>query len=138
MMAEGTKKRVVGISSPLLPLLFLVCVVGLFLAPAAEAQDAAPARSAPAGDVENGKKLFNTIGCWQCHGYSGQGGSGPKIAPDPIPYPAFNRYVRKPSGSMPPYSPKVVADSALADIYSFLLTIPKPPDPDAIPLLNSD
>jgi ubiquinol-cytochrome c reductase cytochrome c subunit len=101
----------------------------------------APARSqesAPAGDAENGKKLFNAIGCWQCHGYSGQGGSGPKIAPDPIPYPAFNRYVRKPSGSMPPYSPKVLSDAALADIYSFLVTIPKPPDPDSIPLLNND
>ena len=34
---------------------------------------AAGAQAAPASNGENGKKLFNTVGCWMCHGYSGQG-----------------------------------------------------------------
>ena len=112
--------------------LFLLLTFGT-LAPVVLAQE-----PAPAGDAADGKQLFNNIGCWQCHGYSAQGGNGPKLAPDPISYSYFNRYVRKPTGSMPPYSPKVVSDQALADIYSFLLTIPEPPDPDSIPLLQGD
>ena len=101
------------------------------------AQEApAPAQAAPAGNVENGKKLYNAIGCWQCHGYSAQGGGGPKIGPDPIPFQGFSRYVRKPGGAMPPYSPKVVSDASLADIYAFLKSIPKPPDPESIPMLR--
>jgi mono/diheme cytochrome c family protein len=110
----------------------------LLAAGAAQAQTTGGAQPAPAGNAENGKKLYNDIGCWQCHGYSGQGGAGAKIAPDPLPFQGFNRYVRKPTGQMPAYSPKVLQDSALADIYAFLKTIPKPPDPDSIPMLRGE
>jgi ubiquinol-cytochrome c reductase cytochrome c subunit len=84
---------------------------------------------APAGNAENGKRLFNKIGCYQCHGREGQGSivTGPRIAPDPIPYDALLRYVRKPSGEMPPYTAKVVSDQELADIYAFLQSRPHPP-----------
>lgn len=105
---------------------------------AAPKEQAASASQAPKGDAAKGKKLYDDVGCWQCHGYSGQGGAAPKVAPNPISYPSFSRYVRKPSGQMPPYTEKVLPDSDLADIYSFLLTIPKPPDPKDIPELNSD
>lgn len=94
-------------------------------------------QNAPAGNAENGKKLFNTVGCWMCHGYSGQGGTGARIAPDPIALPAFIRYVREPKAQMPPYTAKVLKDSDLADIHAFLKTIPKSPDPASIPLLKS-
>jgi ubiquinol-cytochrome c reductase cytochrome c subunit len=104
----------------------------------AQAQGTASGAAAPSGNADNGKKLFNTIGCWQCHGYSGQGGAGAKIAPDPISYPNFSKYVRAPKGQMPPYTAKVLPDAQLADIYAFLKTIPKPPDPKSIPLLNSN
>ncbi len=118
---------------PRLAGLFLVAAL-LVLAPYGSAQE-----TTPAGNAENGKKLYNDTGCWQCHGYSGQGVSGPtKLAPDPISYPSFSRYTRKPLGSMPPYSPKVLSDAQMADIYAFLLTIPEPPDPDSIPLLKSE
>lgn len=119
------------------PPLFLAAV-WVCAAPPTFAQGQASGSAAPQGDAENGEKLYNTIGCWQCHGYSGQGGAGSRIAPDPIPFPAFSAYVRKPGGAMPPYSPKVVSDSDLADIYAFLLTIPQPPDPDSIPLLRGE
>ena len=119
-------------------LTLLLAAIWVCAAPTAVAQQASGSNAAPGGNSENGKKLFNTIGCWQCHGYSGQGGAGPKIAPDPIPFQGFSQYVRKPAGSMPPYSPKAIRDSDLADIYAFLLTIPKPPDADSIPLLKSE
>lgn len=104
----------------------------------AQNQQGGVAQPAAAGNIENGKKLYNTVGCWQCHGYSGQGGAGPKVAPDPLPLPAFTRYIRKPTGQMPPYSEKVLKDSELADIHTFLKTIPKPPDPKDIPLLSAE
>jgi mono/diheme cytochrome c family protein len=102
----------------------------------ARPEQASGASQAPKGDAANGKKLFDTVGCWQCHGYSAQGGAGPKLAPNPISYPSFSQYIRKPSGEMPPYTGKALPDAHVADIYAFLLTIAKPPDPNSIPLLN--
>jgi hypothetical protein len=48
---------------------------------------------------------------------------------------SFARYIRRPSGQMPPYTVKVTTDAELADIYAFLQTIPRPPDATKIPLL---
>jgi len=113
----------------------LVATLMLIASVAAHAQgNAAPA--APTGNAANGKKLFTSIGCWQCHGYSGQGGAGARIAPNPISYPSFSKYIRAPKGQMPPYTAKVLSEAQLADIYAFLLSIPKPPDPKSIPLLS--
>ena len=90
---------------------------------------------APAGKVENGKKLWVERGCWECHGYSAQGGAGARLAPRPIAFTAFSRYVRKPADQMPLYTSKVVSDKELADIYAFLLSIPAPPAANSIPIL---
>ena len=39
-----------------------------------------------AGSADKGKTAFAKHGCWQCHGFAGQGGvAGPKLAPDPMP-----------------------------------------------------
>jgi ubiquinol-cytochrome c reductase cytochrome c subunit len=84
----------------------------------------------------NGAKIFVNYGCYQCHGYAGQGGAGARLAPKPIAFAAFTKYVRKPTQQMPPYTAKVVSDQELADIYAFLLTIPPPPDPNSIPLMK--
>ena len=81
--------------------------------------------AAPAGNAENGKKIYTTYGCYQCHNYAAHGGgAGPRLAPRPIAFQAFTRYIRKPTNQMPPYSEKMVTDKELADIYAFLLTIP--------------
>lgn len=104
-------------------------------APNAGAAPAANAQAAPAGNVENGKKIFASYGCYQCHGYAAQGGAGARLAPRPIAYAALSRYVRRPTGQMPPYTSKVVSDQELADIYAFLLTIPQPPAANTIPIL---
>jgi ubiquinol-cytochrome c reductase cytochrome c subunit len=92
---------------------------------------------APSGNVQKGKKFYEDYGCYQCHGHLGQGGAaGARIAPHPIPFPAFSKYVRQPTGQMPPYTAKVASDQDLADIYAFLQTIPSPPPAKSIPLLT--
>ena len=111
--------------------IFLTFTAALFAQ--APASKSAPA---PAGDAQNGKKIFASYGCYQCHSYDGHGGAGARLAPNPPAFAAFIRYVRQPAGEMPPYTAKVVTDKELADIYAFLLTIPAPPPAKDIPLLN--
>ena len=92
----------------------------------------------PTGNAQNGKKIFSNYGCYQCHGYAGQGGAaGARIAPRPIAFQLFSKYVRHPSGQMPPYTAKVVTEQELADIYAYLQSIPAPPDVKSIPILNN-
>jgi ubiquinol-cytochrome c reductase cytochrome c subunit len=100
---------------------------------AAQAQDAPPA-----GDVANGKRLYMETGCYQCHGTVGQGsrGTGPHLAPKPVPYAGFAAQVRKPANTMPPYTTVVLSDQELADIYAYLLTVPPLPDPKDAAILE--
>lgn len=100
--------------------------------------------AAPRGNVENGKKIYVAYGCYQCHGYAAHGGAGgdslrggPRIAPRPIAFPAFSKYVRQPADQMPPYTQKLVSDQDLADIYAWLLTVPEPPPVSSIPQLKN-
>jgi mono/diheme cytochrome c family protein len=99
----------------------------------AGAQAAAPA----AGDVENGKRLFTKQNCYYCHGTAGQGGrDGARIAQIGLNAQGLIRYVRKPAGSMPAFSEKMISDQELTDIYSYLKSLPKAKDPKDIPLLD--
>ena len=92
----------------------------------------------PAGNIQNGKKLYTSYGCFECHGRQAQGTSvvGPRLGPNPISFPAFSRYVRQPAGQMPPFTTKVTSDADLADIYAFLQSLPQPPKADTIPALR--
>jgi mono/diheme cytochrome c family protein len=94
-----------------------------------------PPQAAPAGNIEEGKKHFKTHGCVACHGYTGQGGAGARLAQNPPAFQAFVSYVRKPSGTMPPYGSQVT-EAQLADIYAYLKSIQPSPDPKTVPLLN--
>lgn len=111
-------------------------------APASQGQVApAPgpaAAAAPAGNAETGRKLFTSYGCYQCHGYEAQGSSatGPRLGPRPMPFAGFSKYIRQPTGQMPPYTIKVVSDADLAHIYAFLQALPAPPAVQSIPLLK--
>lgn len=97
---------------------------------------AALAQNAPSGNATNGKKLYETTGCSQCHGYVGQGGAaGPKLI-DPTPFPAFIVQLRTPRVVMPPYTERVMTDQQVADIYAHVKTFPLPADPSTIPLLK--
>lgn len=96
------------------------------------------AQAPPSGNAANGKRLFASYGCYQCHGREAQGGpgTGPRLAPNPISFAALSKYVRQPTGQMPPYTQKVVKDQELADIYAFLQSVPQPAPAKNIPLLN--
>ncbi len=109
-----------------------VLVVAGPLAAGAGAQAAPPAQqqnaNVPAGNAANGRKLFVSFGCYQCHGYEAQGSNatGPRLGPRPIAFAAFSRYVRQPTNQMPPYTTKVVSDADLANIYAFVQSRPAP------------
>ncbi|MEI9892071.1 MAG: cytochrome c [Caulobacteraceae bacterium] len=91
--------------------------------------------AAPKGDAAHGYKIYVADGCWQCHGYQGQGGAGPKLAPNPLPYDAIFGQLRKPRGTMPVYTHVTTPDQDVADIYAYLQTMPKAKTVADIPAL---
>jgi len=96
--------------------------------------------AALAASAENGKVAYVKQGCWQCHGFVGQGSvatsGGKVIARTELPFEAFAGFVRNTNGAMPPYREAVLSDADLADIYAYLQSVPKPPDAGSIPLLK--
>ena len=98
---------------------------------------AALAQAEPGGDAVRGQALYESTGCYACHGYVGQGGAaGPAIAP-PMAFEPFVFQLRQPRLVMIPYSEAVLSDAQAADIYAFLASLPPPADPASIPLLQS-
>jgi mono/diheme cytochrome c family protein len=85
---------------------------------------------------EKGKALYVKHGCWQCHGFVGQGGvAGPAIAPNVMPLEAMSSFIRNSNRAMPPYREAVLPNADLSEIHAYLVSIPKPADPKSIPLL---
>ena len=108
-----------------------------FIGPAILTAGLAFAHAALAASAEKGKIAFVQHGCWQCHGFQGQGAStGPRLAPEPIALVAFTAFVRTTDRGMPPYSEAVLSNEDLADIYAYLQSVPKGTDHTGIPLLN--
>jgi len=118
-------------------LLFFV-LAALFLSFAvARAQQSSD--NPPSGNAPNGKKLFMSDGCYECHGRQGQGAAqtgAARIGPPQLSFEGFQTYVRSPKNQMPPYTAKALPDQDLADIYAYLKSIPMPPKGKDIPLLN--
>lgn len=112
-------------------------LVASIYAQAPATPSAPPAQTAPAGNAETGRKLWVSVGCWQCHGYEGQGGAaGPRLAARNLPFAGFSAYVRRPTNQMPPYTEKVLPTADLAHIHAFLQSRPAPPPVASIPLLQ--
>ena len=90
------------------------------------------------GDAANGKRLFMTVGCYECHGTTGAGGgfAGPRLAPNPLPFVGVKAKLRTASGRMPVFSEAVLKDSEIADIYAYLQSIPAGKSAHDIALLN--
>jgi mono/diheme cytochrome c family protein len=106
-------------------------VAGLFLL-----GGPALAQTAPKGDAARGKTIFAAYGCYQCHGYQGQGANaGSRLAPNPLPFAAVERQLRSPRGRMPIYSRATTSDQDVADLYAYLQSIPKAKTVAEIPLL---
>ena len=112
----------------------IVFITALLTGVAAFGQQATP--TAPAGTAENGKKLFLRDGCWECHGYAGQGGrDGARLAETALTTAQFTRYIRRPSGAMPAYIDKVVSDAEAADIWAYVKAMTGPKTAKEVPLL---
>jgi len=87
--------------------------------------------------AEVGKAKFIAYGCYQCHGYQGQGAvTGPRLAPNPLPFAAFEVFVRFPREVMPAYPPDSLSAADLKRIHVYLSSIPQPPTVGDIPLLS--
>jgi mono/diheme cytochrome c family protein len=95
--------------------------------------------AALAADAARGKILFTQkYGCFECHGTEGQGSpvTGPKLAPNPLPYDTLSAFVRTSNGPMPPFRESILPNGDLQDIYAYLESIKPAPDYKTIPLLN--
>ena len=113
--------------------LAIVAIAAVLLPHLAPAQS----QSTPSGNADTGKKLFLKDGCWECHGYAGQGGrDGARIGATSLTLQGVIRYVRKPTGSMPAFTDKLISDQEMADIYAYLKSLPPVKAAKDIPLLN--
>jgi mono/diheme cytochrome c family protein len=98
--------------------------------------------SAHKPSAAHGREVFMKLGCYTCHGTVGQGGAGAVLAPNTIPFAAFETWVRHgtPGWSvergMPAWSPSVLPDDDLADVREYLAALPKPKAAKDIALLN--
>ena len=93
-----------------------------------------------ADEVERGRQLYMSNGCFSCHGTVGQGGErsgAPRLAPDPYPFEAFSAMVRRPREAMPRYDPRFVSDEQLQTIHRYLASIAKGPAAKDIPQLQA-
>jgi ubiquinol-cytochrome c reductase cytochrome c subunit len=97
------------------------------------------AHAQAAGKATLGKAAFLKYGCYQCHGTVGQGnyGSGPAIAPNPMPYGNFIGYIRAPRGQMPPFDEHILPEGDAQNIYAYLVSIPVGPTSGQIDALKS-
>ena len=98
----------------------------------------AEAQDAPKGDAKAGLASFQKYGCYSCHGIVGQGTmrDGPRINAAAIGYPALLTQLRTPRYEMPAYTAVQIPDSSVADIYAYLTTLPKAPDPKTLKQLQ--
>src|ERR1700694_2156127 len=59
-----------------------------------------------AASAENGKIAYVKHGCWQCHGFLGQGSAvtsgGTVLASSALPFETFESFVRNTNRAMPP------------------------------------
>jgi mono/diheme cytochrome c family protein len=112
----------------------------LFAAAALAVSLAVPGVAA-AADAAKGKITFTQHGCWQCHGFAGQGSvatsNGRVIARTQLPLDAFKAFVRTTNGAMPPFREAVLSDQDLDDIYAYLQSLPAPKAVSDIPLLSN-
>jgi mono/diheme cytochrome c family protein len=105
------------------------------------AQTQAQAQDEPRGDAGNGKRVYLALGCFTCHGRSGQGGAyngpAPILASTALPFDGFKGQIRNPANDMPAYSDAVLSDKDVADIYAFVKSLPGSRSAKDIPILNN-
>jgi len=112
-------------------------MLGAVAAPLAMTVSIVNAQSEASPNAATGRRLFEKDGCYQCHGYAGQGGrDGARLAATAMNAQSFVRYVRSPFGAMPAFTAKVLPDDELADIYAYLKSLPAAAAAKDIPALS--
>jgi len=99
----------------------------------------APAQQAETltGDSQKGKQMFMAYGCYQCHGTVGQGTAREfGLVPPPLSQSFFAQIRSPPRRTDASLHDKVASDQDLADIYSYLKSVPPRQRAADIPLLN--
>jgi len=109
----------------------------LCFASSATAQSARTDRAA----IANGESTYLRVGCQACHGTVGHGGAAPRLAPNTLPLSGFATWVRNGTPSwtvatgMPAFPATIITDADVADIRTYLASLPPPPPVADIPLL---
>lgn len=90
-------------------------------------------------NAANGKRLFEVKACYQCHGWSGQGGlAGARLAQTKLNLQGFRNIIRNPPPSnMPPYRATVLTDQEVEDLFAYVQSFPAPESAERIPLLKN-
>lgn len=83
------------------------------------------AKPGSVADVETGYRLFVAQGCYQCHGYVGQGAqaTGPALVPLALTDAGFRAYIRSPRGVMPPYSARILPRDSVTSILAYIRSL---------------
>lgn len=75
--------------------------------------------------AERGASLFVIKGCVLCHGEQAEGQFGPRIAHTVLPLEDVRRQARTPRNIyMPMFTPPLLSEDELVDIYTFLQSLP--------------
>ena len=86
--------------------------------------------------AQAGKDLYLRYSCYACHGYDGHGGAGARLVPMRMTGERFTAYARGPrTPQMPTYSPRLLTDAQLADVWAYIKSMPASPEAKDIPLL---
>lgn len=96
-------------------------------------EEEAPVEEGAVGNPVNGQGLFLGLGCNACHGDNGEGGQGPTIAQTVIPLDRVIEQYREPLNAMLEFTPEQISDDGIADIYSWLQTLQRPPESEVVP-----
>ena len=115
-----------------------IAILGFMLLFAGAIVAAQAPAAPPSGSVENGKRVFMKQTCYYCHGTVGQGAgnTGARLTPPARNAAGFIRYIRRPAGTMPAFTEKVVSDQDLTDVYAYLRSIPAAKSASDVPLLK--
>lgn len=75
------------------------------------------------GELEEGRRLYISLGCISCHGGIGEGGTGTTLRGTPLTLKEVQDQIRTPSGMMPSYGPDKITDEQIKVIYSYIKSL---------------